>query len=183
MKRIVTALVLVTALFFLSIVILNHVNDDGSGSFNVHDISADESEIQIATDLSIGKGTSVLKTLTQEQQIYTLFEVHPYEGEFGIATFSPIAKKDRYKFNSASHSKNLIQVETFVGNKEVIVGVRKGSQIHKLVIKNAQESVEKIVAEGQDFLGIVSFNSSLAADEITVVGYDKLGQEQARTTN
>ncbi len=43
--------------------------------------------------------------------------------------------------------------------------------------------LEKIVAEGQDFLGIVSFNSSLAADEITVVGYDKLGQEQARTTN
>lgn len=52
-----------------------------------------------------------------------------------------------------------------------------------MIIKNAQESVEKIVAEGQDFLGIVSFSSSLAADEITVVGYDKLGQEQARTTN
>jgi hypothetical protein len=160
-----------------------HVIDDGIGPFNVNDISADESEIQIATDLSIGKGTRVLKTLTQDSQIYALFEVYPYEGEFGIAAFSPIAKKDRYKFDSASHSKNLIQVKTFVGNEGVVVGVRKGTHLHKLIVKSAQESVEKIVTEEQDFLEIVSFNSSVAADEITVVGYDELGREQARTTN
>ncbi len=125
-----------------------------------------------------------MKTLAQHNQIYALFEVHPFEGEFGIAAFSPIAKKDRYKFDSASHSKNLIQVKTFVanGNEGVVVGVGKGTQLHKLIIKRAQESLEKIVTEEQDFLEIVRFNSLLAADEITVIGYDELGREKARTT-
>jgi hypothetical protein len=51
-----------------------------------------------------------------------------------------------------------------------------------LVVKRAHETVEKIVTGEQDFLQIVSFKSSLAADEITVIGYDELGREQAKTT-
>jgi hypothetical protein len=186
MKIILSAL-LVTGLFFLSIAIffVYHIFiDDGIGPFNVNDISANESEIQIATDLSIATGSRLLKTATQDSRIYALFEVHPYEGEFGIVAFSPIAKKDRYKFDSASHSKNLIQVKPFFinGNGGVVVGVIKGTQLHKLIVKRAQESVEKIVTKEQDFLEIISFNSALAANEITVVGYDELGREQARTT-
>jgi hypothetical protein len=177
---------LVTGLFFSGIVIFTwyQIFDNEIGPFNVNDISANESDIQIATDLSIGKGTRLLKTVTQHNQIYALFEVHPYEGEFGIASFLPKAKKDRFKFDSASHSKNLVQAKPLLanGNEGVVIGVRRGAPLHKLVVKRANETVEKIVTGEQDFLEIVSFKFSPAADEITVIGYDELGREQARTT-
>jgi hypothetical protein len=168
------------ASFFIYPIFFN----DEIGPFNVNDISSNESEIQIATDLSIGNGTRLLKTLSQNSQIYSLFEVSPYEGEFGIAAFKPITKKDRFKFNSASFSNNSIQVKSFLvnGNMGVVVGVKKGTQLHKLIVTRAKESVEKIMTTKHDFLDIISFNSSLSTDEITVVGYDKVGTEQARTT-
>ncbi|CAG7659214.1 hypothetical protein PAECIP111802_07481 [Paenibacillus allorhizosphaerae] len=154
--------------------------DDTIGPFNVNYISADESDIKIATDLSIGKGTRLLKTLTQENQIYSLFEVDP-EGEFGIATFTPTEKKDRFKFKSASYSSNPIQM-IINGNESVVVGVRKGTQIHKLIVMRARESVEKSITSEQDFLESLKFHSSQLTDEITVVGYDRAGSEKARTT-
>jgi hypothetical protein len=185
MKTILSALLMPVFLCLVAIFfVYPFFFDDGMGSFNVNDIRLNESEIQIATDLGIGTGSRLLKTLTNDSQIYALFEVHPYEGEFGIALFTPIWKIDRYKFDSASHSTNLIQVKTFVanGNQGVVVGVRKDTPIRKLIVKTDQESVEKIVTEEQEFLEIVSFNSSFVADEITVVGYDELGHEQASTT-
>jgi hypothetical protein len=175
---------MMTGLLWLSIAFIYPFFFDGEiGHFNVNDISANESEIQIATDLSIGNGTRLLKTMSQNNQIYSLFEVSPYEGEFGIAAFTPITKKDRYKFNSASYSNNSIQAKTFLVNGivGVVVGVRKDTQLHKFIVKRAQESVEKIVTTEHDFLEIINFNSSLSTDEITIVGYDKVGTEQART--
>lgn len=184
MKSFLSILV-VTGLFFSGILIFAwyQISDNEIGPFDVNDISANESDIKIATDLSIGKGTHLLKTVIQDDQIYALYEVHPYEGEFGIASFLPKAKKDRFKFDSASHSKNLIQVRTFLanGNEGVVVGVRRGTPLHKLVVKKAHETAEKTVTGEQDFLEIVSFKSSPTA-EITVIGYDELGREQAQAT-
>ncbi|TMV46839.1 hypothetical protein FE783_24685 [Paenibacillus mesophilus] len=185
MKSFVSIL-LVTGLVFLGIVMFlwYQIFDNEIGPFDVNDISATESDIQIATDLTIGKGTRLMKTVTEEGQIYALFEVHPYEGEIGIATFLPKSKKDRYKFDSASHSKNVIQAKTLLasGNEGVVIGVRRGASLHKLVVKRAHETIEKIVTKEPDFLEIVRFKSSLAADEITIFGYDELGQERAKTT-
>jgi hypothetical protein len=80
------SILLATGLVFSGIVIFTwyQIFDNELGPFNINDISSNESDIKIATDLSIGKGTHLLKTVTQDNQIYALFEVHPYEGEFGI---------------------------------------------------------------------------------------------------
>jgi len=181
--KIILFAILIAGLICLSIfafIIYPIFFDDTIGPFNVYDISADESDIKIATDLSIGKGTRLLKTITQENQIYSLFEVDS-EGEFGIAAFTPIEKKDRFKFKSASYSSNPIQM-IIKGNESVVVGVRKGAQLHKLLVMRAGESVEKSMTSGQDFLELLKFRSSQLTDEITVVGYDRAGSEKARAT-
>ncbi|MBE1442709.1 hypothetical protein [Paenibacillus sp. OAS669] len=163
--------------FFIYVVFI----DDEIGPFNVHDISADESELQIATDLSIGKGTRLLKTITLHNQIYSLFEAQP--GEIGIAAFTPIAKKDRFKFEAATYSDNLIQAKPIMvnGNAGVVVGISKKSPIHHLTVMKAQESIEKKLTTEQDSLEIIHFKSPLSSDEILVVGYDISGNELART--
>jgi hypothetical protein len=153
------------------------ITNDDIGPFNVHDISSDESDIQIATDLSIGKGTSIIKKVLYDGKIISMFSV---DKEFGIAEFIPIRKKNRYRYNSSVYTSNPIQLKTVgtKGNGGVAVGIRKESKIHRVVVTVAQESIERKINSEEDFLDVLKFTNSLPISEISAIGYDNIGHEK-----
>lgn len=110
-----------------------------------------------------------------------MFTVYPYDGEFGIAKFEPLRKKDRYKFGSAVFSKDPIQVIRFrTKEKEMLaIGIRRESRLQKLIVRRGEEKVEKTWDTERDVLEVIHFSSRGSTDEIILTGYDSQGLEQA----
>ncbi|MBH5317710.1 hypothetical protein I6N90_07830 [Paenibacillus sp. GSMTC-2017] len=159
-------------------IVMNVFLKEDNEPFDVNNISANDSEIQIATDISIGTSSRLLKNVSIEGHVFTLYDVQPYEGEFGIAEFTRIRKFDRYRFASASHSKETIQAKVIQAKEgvSVVLGVKVNSGLHKLIVSNGQESIEKMVSK-QNFLEVIPFNYSKTATNVTIVGYDEQGKE------